>query len=366
MGLQIGIVGLPNVGKSTLFNAVSTTAKAEAANYPFCTIEPNVGIVPVPDERFDALVALYHPAKEVRATIDFVDIAGLVKGASKGEGRGNAFLSNIREVDAIAHVVRCFDDEQVIHVSNKVDPVSDVETIETELILKDLETVEKATDKARKQARFGKPEDKVALEAYEVALKGLNEGKIAHALKLSDDHRAALRGLFLLTDKPMFFVANVAEADLHGEGNAHVKTLEALAKDRNIPVVRISAAIEAEIASLPKAEQADFLASLDLKEPGLANVVRTGYALLDLITFFTAGDPEVHAWTLRRGTKAPQAAGKIHTDFERGFIRAEVIFWKDLVELKSEGAARSAGKLAIEGKEYVMRDGDVVHFRFNV
>ena len=366
MGLQIGIVGLPNVGKSTLFNAVSTTAKAEAANYPFCTIEPNIGIVPVPDERFDALVKLFKPAKEVRATIDFVDIAGLVKGASKGEGRGNAFLSNIREVDAIAHVVRCFEDENIIHVDNRVAPLSDVETIETELILKDLETVEKALDKAKKQARFGTADDRVAAEAYEVALKGLNEGRIAHAIKLSDEHRAALKNLFLLTDKPTFFVANCAEADLKGVGNPHVQALEKYAAERNMKVVRISAAIEAEIASLSKEDQADFLASLGLEEPGLRNVVRTGYTLLDLITFFTAGDPEVHAWTIKRGTKAPGAAGKIHTDFERGFIRAEIILWKDLVELKSEAAARAVGKLGIEGKDYVMRDGDVVHFRFNV
>jgi GTP-binding protein YchF len=366
MGLQIGIVGLPNVGKSTLFNAVSTTAKAEAANYPFCTIEPNVGIVPVPDARFEALVALYKPAKEVRATIDFVDIAGLVKGASKGEGRGNAFLSNIREVDAIAHVVRCFEDEQVIHVASRVDPLADVETIETELVLKDLDTVDRALEKARKQAKTGKAEDKLAVEAYEAARQGLDAGRLARQIALSDEHRAVLRNLFLLTDKPCFFVANVAEADLHGPGNTHVQALEQLAASRGMPVVRISAAIEAEIAALPKADQAEFLASVGLKEPGLNNVVRTGYGLLELITFFTAGPPEVHAWTLKRGTRAPQAAGKIHSDFERGFIRAEVIGCDDLITLKTEAAARAAGKLAIEGKEYVMRDGDVVHFRFNV
>jgi GTP-binding protein YchF len=365
MALQIGIVGLPNVGKSTLFNAVSATAKAEAANYPFCTIEPNVGTVPVPDPRFDALVALYKPAKEVRATIEFVDIAGLVRGASKGEGKGNAFLSHIREVDAIAHVVRCFENEQVIHVENRVDPVADVATIETELILKDMETVERALDKARKQAKTGRAEDKLAAEVYEAALAALDAGNLAHthARGLSDERRALLRNLFLLTDKPMFFVANVAEGDLHGEGNGHVRALEALAKTRGTTAVRISAAIEAEISALPPEDRGEFLASVGLSEPGLHNVVRSGYALLDLITFFTAGDPEVHAWTIKRGTRAPQAAGKIHSDFEKHFIKAEVIFWKDLVELKSESAARGVGKLGIEGKEYVMRDGDVVNIK---
>ncbi len=366
MGVKVGIVGLPNVGKSTLFNAVSATAKAEAANFPFCTIDPNVGIAPVPDERFDALVRLYKPEKEVRATIDFVDIAGLVRGASKGEGRGNAFLSHIREVDAIAHVVRCFDDENVIHVDNRVAPLADIETIETELILKDLESVEKRLDRARKQARTGKPEDRAAAEALEVIFKGLNEGRTAHSIATSDDARAAVRDLALLTDKPMFFVANVAEGDVHGEGNAHVKAVEALAAQRKVPVVRISAAIEAEIAALPKEDRADFLSSVGLTEPGLHGVVRTGYKLLDLITFFTAGKPEVHAWPIRRGTTAPGAAGKIHTDFERGFIKAEIIAWKDLVDLGSEAACRAAGKLGIEGRDYVVRDGDVAHFRFNV
>lgn len=366
MGLKVGIVGLPNVGKSTLFNAVSTTARAEAANFPFCTIDPNVGVAPVADERFEALVSLYKPEKEVRATVDFVDIAGLVRGASKGEGRGNAFLSHIREVDAIAHVVRCFEDENILHVDNKVDPASDIATIETELILKDLDTVQKRLDRARKQSKSGKAEDRVAAEVLEVLAKGLDEGQIAHAINIPDEGRAVVRDLFLLTDKPMFFVANVAEGDIHGEGNAHVKALEALAAKRGAQVVRISAAIEAEIASLPKEDRKDFLDSVGLTEPGLNQVVRTGYRTLDLITFFTAGKPEVHAWPIRRGTHAPGAAGKIHTDFERGFIKAEIIFWKDLVDLGTEAACRAAGKLAIEGKEYVMRDGDVVHFRFNV
>jgi GTP-binding protein YchF len=366
MALQIGIVGLPNVGKSTLFNAVSTTAKAESANYPFCTIEPNRGTVIVPDPRFEALVKLYKPGKTVPASIEFVDIAGLVRGASKGEGRGNAFLSNIREVDAIAHVVRCFEDDGIIHVDNRVDPLSDVETIETELVLKDLETVEKALDRARKQSKGGKAEDKLSVEVFEHARKGLDSGTIARLIPMSDEHRAVLDGLFLLTNKPVFFVANVAEADLSGPGNRHVQALEKLAGDRGLPVVRISAAIESEIAALPKEEQADFLSGIGLTEPGLNHVVRTGYQLLDLITFFTAGEPEVHAWPIKRGTRAPQAAGKIHSDFERGFIRAEIILWEDLVRLKTEAAVRAAGKLGIEGKEYVMRDGDVVHFRFNV
>jgi hypothetical protein len=302
----------------------------------------------------------------VRATIEFVDIAGLVKGASQGEGRGNAFLSHIREVDAIAHVVRCFESEDIIHVANKIDPVDDVATIETELILKDVDTVDRALEKARKQAKTGKPEDKLAVEVYELVKAKLDQGIPAVAIELGDEARKIVRNLFLVTDKPMFFVANVAEADLKGAGNKHVQALEAFAAKRKMRVVRISAAIEAEIAALPRSEQADFLASIGLEEPGLHNVVRAGYELLDLITFFTAGEPEVHAWTIKRGTRAPQAAGKIHTDFERGFIRAEVILWKDLVDLGSEAAARAAGKLAIEGKEYVMCDGDVVHFRFNV
>lgn len=366
MGLKCGIVGLPNVGKSTLFNAVSATARAEAANFPFCTIDPNVGVAPVPDPRFDALVALYKPAKEVRATIDFVDIAGLVRGASKGEGRGNAFLSHIREVDAIVHVVRCFVNEDVIHVDNRVDPAGDVATIETELILKDLESVEKRLERARKLVKTGKPEDKLAADSLELIYKGLDEGKMARAISLPPDARAFMRDLFLLTDKPMFFVANVSEEDVAGPGNAHVQALEALGKARGVPVVRISAAIESEIAALPLADRADFLASVGLAEPGLHQVVRTGYGLLDLITFFTAGKPEVHAWPIKRGTTAPGAAGKIHTDFERGFIKAEIIFWKDLVDLGSEAACRSAGKLSIEGRDYVVRDGDVAHFRFNV
>ncbi len=366
VGVKVGIVGLPNVGKSTLFNAVSATAKAEAKNFPFCTIDPNVGVALVPDERFDALVGLYKPEKEVRATIDFVDIAGLVRGASKGEGRGNAFLSHIREVDALAHVVRCFEDENILHVDDRVNPLADIETIETELILKDLDTVTRRLDRAQKQAKTGKSEDRAVAEALALLARGLDEGRNAHGIAVPDEARPVVRELCLLTDKPLFFVANVAESDVHGDGNAHVRAVEALAAARGVPVVRISAAIEAEIAALPVDDRADFLASVGLSEPGLHGVVRTGYQVLDLITFFTAGKPEVHAWPLRRGSNAPGAAGRIHTDFERGFIKAEVIFWKDLVELGSEAACRSAGKLGIEGRDYVMRDGDVVHFRFNV
>ncbi|MBL8603796.1 MAG: redox-regulated ATPase YchF [Myxococcales bacterium] len=363
MGLKVGIVGLPNVGKSTLFNAVSTTAKAEAANFPFCTIDPNVGTAPVYDPRFDALVKLYKPAKEVRATVDFVDIAGLVRGASKGEGKGNAFLSHIREVDAIAHVVRCFDDDNVLHVDNKVDPLSDIETIETELILKDLDAVNKRLDAAKKRAKFGDANDRVMAEALEVVAAVLDRGEMAHTAKLSDDARALVRELFLLTDKPMFFVANVAERDIGAAPNRHLVAVTELAKKRNVPVVPICAAIEAEIASMPVEDRPDFLSSVGLAEPGLHQVIRTGFSILDLITFFTAGDPEVHAWPIKRGSSAPGAAGKIHTDIEKGFVKAEIIFWKDLVELGSEAACRAAGKLNIEGKAYVMRDGDVAHFR---
>jgi len=367
MALSVGIVGLPNVGKSTLFNALSEK-QAEAANYAFCTIDPNVGIVPVPDPRFDALVALYKPKKVVPATVEFVDIAGLVRGASKGEGKGNAFLSNIRDADAVAHVVRCFEDENILHVDNRIDPLADIETIETELILKDLETVQKRLDKAERAAKGQDAFEKKAM-AFCTRLEGsLNEGKPAVVVQPKDEDEAlVLRDMFLLTSKPSFFVANVKEEQLARiDDDPLVAQVIQLGKARGVPVVVISAEIEAEIMQLAEDERAEFIESLGLDEPGLHKVIRTGYGTLDLITYFTAGEPEVHAWTIDRGTKAPQAAGKIHSDFERGFIRAEVMKCEDLFALGSEQAVKAAGKLGIEGKEYVVQDGDIMHFRFNV
>lgn len=367
MALAVGIVGLPNVGKSTLFNALSDK-EAEAANYAFCTIDPNVGVVPVPDTRFDKLVALFEPKKVVPATVEFVDIAGLVRGASKGEGKGNAFLSNIREADAVAHVVRCFEDENIVHVDNRVDPLADIETIETELILKDLETVTRRLERAEKAAKGQDAFEKKAVAFCKRLEAALNEGKSATEVSPADEDEAqVLRDMFLLTDKPSFFVANVKDDQLANvDSDPLVAEVRKLAEKRGVPVVVISAAIEAEIMQLPEEDRAEFIESLGLDEPGLHKVIRTGYETLDLITYFTAGDPEVHAWTIHRGTRAPQAAGKIHTDFERGFIRAEVMKSEDLFEHGSEQAVKAAGKLGVEGKDYVVQDGDIMHFRFNV
>jgi GTP-binding protein YchF len=368
MGFACGIVGLPNVGKSTLFNSLSN-AKAESANYPFCTIEPNVGIVPVPDPRIDALARVVQPERTVPATIRFVDIAGLVRGASKGEGLGNQFLAHIREVDAIAHVVRCFDDPNVIHVESRVDPRADVATINTELCLRDLETASRRLETARKMAKSNSPVEKAAVVLCEGLVKHLDEGKPARSFRLPDDLHAEgiLAAMFLLTAKPTFYVANLDEAMIaNPEQSPHYRALVALAREEGANVVPICAALEAQIAELDPADRPEFLASAGLEEPGLHAVIRTGYELLGLLTYFTAGKPEVRAWTIRRGWLAPKAAGVIHSDFERGFIKAEVIWWEDYVALGSEAKCREAAKLAIEGKEYVVRDGDVMHFRFNV
>ncbi len=358
---------MPNVGKSTLFNSLST-AKAEAQNFPFCTIEPNVGVVPVPDERLSALAKIYEPEKVLPTAIQFVDIAGLVRGASKGEGLGNQFLSHIREVDAIAHVVRCFTDDNVTHVDGRVDPVADIATIETELCLKDLDTVQKRLDRARKQSKGGDPLERLAAEVCDKLAAHLDEGKPARSLSLEDDKAIEIvQNMQLLTAKPVFYVANVDEGSLGKvEDNEHYRALLAHAEAEGALVVPICAALEEQIAELEPEDRPEFLESVGLEEPGLNSVIRTGYELLGLITFLTGGPKECRAWTVRKGSTAPQAAGVIHTDFERGFIKAEVIWWEDLVELGSEAKCREAGKLAIEGKEYVVRDGDVMHYRFNV
>jgi hypothetical protein len=368
MGLSVGIVGLPNVGKSTLFNALSS-AKAEAANYPFCTIEPNVGVVSVADSRLASLDSVVHADRIVPATIDFVDIAGLVRGAHKGEGLGNQFLAHIREVDAVAQVARCFEDANVVHVENRVDPVGDIATVTTELCLKDLDTVSKRADRARKLLKTGSAIEKLAGEICDGLAKHLDAGKPARTFRLPDhaDATGIVREMQLLTDKPTFYIANVDEGSLARlDANPHVQALLKQAAGEGAIVVPICAALEAQIAELDPADRPEFLASAGLKEPGLNAVARTAYELLGLITFFTAGKQEVRAWTVRKSAKAPQAAGVIHTDFEKGFIKAEVIWWEDFVKLGGEAKARETGKLGIEGKDYVVRDGDVMHFRFNV
>lgn len=366
MSLQCGIVGLPNVGKSTLFNAL-TSAKAEAANYPFCTIDPNVGVVTVPDPRMRQICELIKPQQEIPTTIEFVDIAGLVKGASKGEGLGNQFLANIRQTDAIVQVVRCFDDPDVIHVSGSVDPLRDIEVINTELMLADLDSVEKRRQRIEKTARASKdPKQLVELEAVIKVQDALAQGKPARSVELDDKALPVIQGLHLLTMKPVLYVCNVSESDFTKGGNDWSRSVDAFAKNENNKSILICSAMEAEIAQLPKEEQKEFLESLGVTEPGLHRLIREAYNLLGLQTYFTAGEKEVRAWTITQGTKAPQAAGVIHSDFEKGFIRAETYNCKDLFELRSEQAVKDAGKYRSEGKDYVVKDGDVLFFRFNV
>jgi GTP-binding protein YchF len=363
MGFKCGIVGLPNVGKSTLFNAL-TKATIAAENYPFCTIDPNLGIVPIADPRIDALSEIVKPQNIVPTTMTFVDIAGLVAGASKGEGLGNKFLANIRETDAICHVVRCFENDDIVHVAGKVDPRSDVEVINTELALSDLESIEKALDKVARQAKAGDKKLLIRKALLEKVLAHLSEGLPVRAMELSDDEKLVLRDFQLITAKPVLYIANVNEDGF--ENNPALDDLTALAQSEGSEVVAVCAAIEAEIVELEEDEKGEFLAEMGLDEPGLNRVVRAGYKLLGLQTYFTAGVKEVRAWTVRVGATAPQAAGVIHTDFERGFIRAEVISYDDFVQYKGEHGAKEAGKLRSEGKDYIVQDGDVIHFRFNV
>lgn len=367
--MKCGIVGLPNVGKSTLFNCLTSSMNAEAANYPFCTIEPNVGIVTVPDNRIDELVKVYNPSKVVRPVIEFVDIAGLVAGASKGEGLGNQFLSHIREVDAIIHIVRCFTNDDIVHVHNKIDPKADIEIIETELILKDLDSVENRLQKSEKLVKSNDKKAKEEYELYAQLKKHLESGRLAKYFReeipnATDENLGWLDELHLLTDKHILYVANVDDKNING--NAYSDAVKQIAEKEEEQAIVLSVNIEAEIAQLEEPEHGEFLKELGITEPGLNKLIHTAYDLLGLITFFTAGPKEVHGWTIKSGTKAPQAAGAIHTDFEHGFIRAEIMSCDDLVKFGSEAAAKEKGLMRLEGKDYEVRDGDVIYFRFNV